>query len=169
VTGVRLTPAEAARRLKSTLVEEIRRQTGNGIKRGMTVAARYARRDYRSEGLGRALWAKKATRPGIPRLLVSVARVVDQGDRWATGLKVSGMAAVIEKGGRVQPHKIKGSWGKPLVFVGKSGTKVFPNVVQHPGCPVPARPALDRALESASGALREQVDRGLKRAAEVFG
>ena len=113
---------------------------------------------YRSRsGLGRALWHATKRPSGKPPLLVKVGRTSKKGDTYVTGIVVTGMAALIEKGGRTKAHKIRPLTAKRLAF-NVGGNAVFAKLVQHPGStvtPTPvARPDLQRAKERIASGLQ---------------
>lgn len=132
------------------------------------VATRLAaiRRDFETKsGLGRSLDRKG--RAHFDGIVVAVKTRLQNGG-IETGVELRGLAAVIEKGGRLRAHTIK---GKPsLAFVGKGGRRVVVPSVNHPGGRV--RPHelavgdLKRSAPGAAAAVTRAVDR-LK--AETFG
>jgi hypothetical protein len=145
-----------AKRLPTAVLNGIRNQ----VRQNITTV----KRDIRTKsGLGNRIWGKKGK--GLDSI-VTLVKSRAAGGAVETGIKLKGMAAMIESGGQIKPHKIV---GKPfLVFPGKSGGVTFAKVVNHPGAPVRAhnfaRQALDRdgqkittSVDKSVGKLRDQV------------
>lgn len=105
--------------------------------RGFTAEVRKrARKDYRSRSLGRALWGrgrkKTATHP--PLVLKTIpARLSASSGGFIGGLRVKGIAALIETGGSIERHRIKGN---PFLYFESKGKLVRARVVRHPGAKV---------------------------------
>jgi len=106
--------------------------------RGFTAEVRkQARKDYKSHPLGRALWGRsrenRATNP--PLVLKTIpARLSGTEGGYIGGLAVKGIAALIETGGTISPHRIHGT--PFLYFEGSDGGLVRARTVRHPGAKV---------------------------------
>jgi hypothetical protein len=152
------------------------REVKNAIRRAGNKGRREALERLSSRGLGRVLanlhggrkiftqrHGKTAT--GVPPLIVNLSRVRVQGQAggrtFETGLKASGMAALIEQGGRTRPHTIQARRGVKLYAGGRP--------VRHPGSRVPRNPFLDAGGRVAEMSLGRELEDGIVRAAREAG
>lgn len=176
--GQRITPSQAVRRFRELELRQMRSAIGNGLRAATREAMKGAENERAETGrLARALWGGrkgaswrtfqkrqgkstlgKALKgkffgTGVPPLIVGVSRVRLQGNSQVGGVQASGMARLIEKGGRIRPHPIRRGSG----------------VIRHPGAEVVPRPILPRRAERARGLLPGKLEYAMKRAIEKAG
>jgi hypothetical protein len=139
----------------------------NGIRNQVRQTITTVKRDIRTRsGLGNRIWGKNGS--GLNKI-VTLVKSRAAGGQVETGIKLKGMAAMIESGGQTKPHIIK---GKPyLAFPGKGGSGfTITKRVNHPGAPVRrhdfARQALDRDGQKINAAVAASLQRTKER---IFG
>ncbi len=110
----------------------------------------------RERGVMRRVFGKKASGA---RKLISKRKLRTVGDGIEQPIKIVGLAAIQEQGGRTAPHRIRPSRGNLLVIGGKP---IFaPDGVQHQGANMPAFPFADRAAQRHGGRLKEEMEKEL--------
>ena len=126
-------------------------------------ARKNVRQAFKQTTLGRKFWARGRKRSKrIPPLKLKNRPMSVRRDRITTGVDVIGMAALIEGGGRIAPHRIRGNpW---LVWPGGRA-----RVVNHPGMAVQKEPVGERTWRRAEPILRDAVDRGISKLARDLG
>jgi hypothetical protein len=146
--------------------KQLTRTLENSLRRNVRRSLGQIKTEIRGTGLGSAIWGRKAS--GLSTL-VSLIRVRREGDGFATGVKLSGLAKMIETGGRIARHDIEPKNASMLAFRAGGGT-VFAKHVNHPGAQVGrhdiARRALERDTPAISAATQADVVALLN---EVFG
>ena len=139
----------------------------NGIRNQVRQTITVVKSDIRTKsGLGRRIWGKKAS--GI-NSIVTLVKARSAGGLVETGIKLKGMAAMIESGGQTKPHVIK---GKPyLAFPGKGGDGfTITKQVNHPGAPVRRHDFAKDALDRDGQKIQLAVSASLQRTKErIFG
>lgn len=119
-------------------------------------------------GLGQTVWAKR--RGSIPQQVSLIqARVADGGQSLITGVKLKGLARLIEEGGRTKAHQIKPRTAPKLAFK-VAGNLVFARGVNHPGSPVRAHGIAGRIMANNTGPAvqREVYEATSKLITEIF-
>jgi hypothetical protein len=146
--------------------KQLTRTLENSLRRNVRRSLAGIKTEIRGTGLGSSIWGRKAS--GLSTL-VSLVRVRREADGFATGVKLSGLAKMIETGGRIRPHDIEPKNASTLSFRA-DGRTVFAKRVRHPGGPVSrhdiARRALERDAPAISAATQADVVTLLN---EVFG
>jgi len=138
-----------------TFQRQVSRGFENALRRGVRRALKDVNNDIRNRsGLGRSIWGKKGK--GL-KAFATLIRPRREGEMVETGIKFRGLAALIEKGGRIAPHKITPVEGGKLIFEGRSG-RVFAKVVNHPGAPVRAHGYGRQAVEKHAPAIAAEVN-----------
>lgn len=138
--------------------------------RGFTAEVRkQARKDYKRHALGRALWTRpRANRSSNPPLVLKTipARLSATHGGYIGGLAVRGIAALIETGGTIESHIIRGN--PFLYFQAGEGKLVRARAVRHPGAKVQklssvqtglmrVRPVVERIMRHNLEKLFEKV------------
>lgn len=116
--------------------------------------------------IGRKIWGKN--RSGLSKQVTLIkARASGDGKAIETGVKLVGIPKLIEDGGRIKPHVIKGDpW---LVFQGKTGI-VSVHSVNHPGGAVHAHRFARQHVERDTSLVLHEVRAGItKLIGETFG
>jgi len=167
-----MTPAEAARAFRLFDDKLQRKVIGNAIRRGVRAAAAAALKRVRERGLGRALWTNRNSKrkgiSGTPPLIVRASRVKRSGPTWSAGITAHGVAALIQTGGRIKPHKITAKLAKRLVF--KLGDRwIATKSVRHPGASVQAQPFLEQAAREAESTVAKAGQEGIAAALREAG
>lgn len=104
--------------------KDLDRVIGNAFRKiGRRIQAQ-ARKEARTKGVMRTVFGKS---PSGSQKLFTVSRLLRQGGELTATLKVKGLAAIQETGGRTLPHRILRPWGrdKPIMHPG----------AQHPRMP----------------------------------
>ena len=134
----------------ATTIDEFRKRLGilastgqidKAMKPPMRLALRLAkkeiRRSLKATPLGAALWkGSKASRSGKPRLSVGKSTVARGSSGLEAKFSLKGVAAMIDKGGKIDSHKIRPRGATELAFPGSgsfSGNVVRVREVNHPG------------------------------------
>ena len=124
-----------------------------------------ARKQLRATGLGRALWRRRRrpSRSQPPLILRTLrTRLNRSAGAFQGGIKVKGMAAIIEQGGFVASHKIEAVNARFLVFqVG--GLTIRTRSVQHPGANVRRRAFVQSGQRKAIPAIERTMRARLNR------
>jgi phage gpG-like protein len=112
------------------------------------------------------------TRSGDLRRGIKPVKSSKKGNNFTVGLSNAvPYAGAHEFGGSTPPHTIVAANADTLVFVGRDGTLVFRESVNHPGSNIPPRPFLLPALEEANRKFfAPEVTRALVNGVrEIFG
>jgi hypothetical protein len=126
----------------------------NAFRRGVRRIATEVRTKMRGEGIGRSIWGRK---PASLTKQVYGMRVTKVGDELTTGVKLKGLPAMIEEGGRVRPHQIKPRPGKALASAARNFFAKGP--VQHPGMSIGARHFARTAMSREAPAIMADCNR----------
>lgn len=142
---------ESSKRFRRGLTRTI----ANSLRRGVRKTITDTKRDIRTgSGIGVAVWGRK---PSGLNKIVTLIRVRADEAQVVTGIKLKGLALLIEQGGQIAPHKIRiGS------FIDSRGRHMPARTVQHPGGPV-------RAHGFGGSNLRRDEDRILNTLADDVG
>jgi len=128
-----------AGRLPGTVLNAVRRP----LRRRITVIKRRIKTEC---GIGVSIWGANAS--GLNKIVTLIKARVREG-ALETGVKVVGLAALIEQGGRIKPHIIKRGFGR----------KPMP----HPGSDVRghniARQEMDSVGSEVMFAVREDIQK----------
>lgn len=128
-----------AGRLPGVVLNAVRRP----LRRSITVVKRRIRTEC---GLGASVWGKNGS--GLNSIVTLVKARVRQG-ALETGIKVVGLARLIETGGNIKPHTIRRGFGR--------------GPIPHPGSIVRghniARQELDKAGPEVLHAVREDISK----------
>lgn len=136
------------KKLPTNVLNSIRRQ----VRRTITTVKRDIRQ---SSGIGRRIWQKNAS---TLNKLVTLVRARVRDNAIETGISLKGLPGLIEQGGQIKRHEIK---GKPwLIFTGKQGL-VFAKKVQHPGAAVRRHSYADQAVKRDESAVQLEVRTGI--------
>jgi hypothetical protein len=135
-----------AGRLPSTVLNAVRRP----LRRQITVIKKRIRTEC---GIGRSIWGGNAS--GLNTVVTLIKARVKNG-ALETGVKVVGIPALIEQGGRIKPHTIRRGFGR--------------GPIPHPGSAVRAhniaRQEMDKIGPQIMMAVREDIS---KLIAKTFG
>lgn len=143
--------------------KEAGREQINAIRRGMTFARGLVIERIRRTGVGRALWGRKVKGA---RLMVPRQRVTRSGNVIHGGLLLRGLAAMVEAGGRTQPHVILPKNASILALKLPGGAVAFATKVQHPGSRIPAQPSAQAAMREALPRIAAEIDKGMQKLAD---
>lgn len=125
---------------------------------------RAARKEMSEElmksALGNRLWRGGAKPASTPKLLLDPVKLRSTSDGMEGGFKILGLAALMIKGGKTAPFRIRPRRGKFLRFDGRSG-EVFAQAVQHPGSRVERVNAVEPVLEKRAAAYTPKAARAL--------
>ena len=117
---------------------------------------------FRQRGVGRSLFGQK---PSGARKLISRSKLREREGEFVQPIKLKGLAAIQEKGGRTRAHVIRAREGGRLSFrIG--GKPIFIRQVRHPGSNMPAIPFAQRAASRHVGLLAQEMDKELARVVE---
>ena len=143
-----MTPREASIKLDN-LGLSTEKAPKAAIKRAVTRWRSLTIKDEKTHGLVRTILGKYGVSQWPP--MVNKLKTIKLGLRYIGGLKLSGLSALQEGGGRTKAHKIKGAFGH-------KGTVV------HPGGPVPPYPSASNMVPAVEAYLGEQLDKEVTRA-----
>lgn len=156
----------------------MKKELRKALRTPVSKATRAARKDVKSRILkstfGRGIWKGKIKdEPGRPRFMLSRSRVRRSTtlNWWVGSFKLSGMAAMIDLGGRLRRHTIKPKSASKLVFAGTGGLQgqtVVTRSVSHPGAVVRRQNIVKPALNRASRRLVPETIDGLQRVRAKF-
>lgn len=154
-----ITAHEAAVRL-GLLDKEIDRAALNAARRTVTYWRSLTMTGIRSKGVGRAIFEKKAQ--GL-KVIIKRDRTRQEGDAFLGGLRLRGMAAMQEIGGKTAAHLIvaKRARGGLLGFLGPNGHVITPKSVHHPGSRIPAMPSAGPAQPLVEARAVQELEKGL--------
>lgn len=137
------------------------------LRKAMRLGKKGIRRALKETTLGAALWKTK-DKSGKPSLSLGKTRV----ERGASGLEahftIKGIAASIDQGGKIAPHKIRAR-GELLAFEGTKGSAGIIRVreVNHPGAIVrrqnTAQPIMDRGIRALEKDVADEFDKLARR------
>jgi len=144
----------------------LRRAVVNSLRRTVRRTATVVKQEIRSgSGIGRTIWGKNAS--GLTKQgLVSIIRPRVSGDSIETGLSFRGIPKLIEEGGRIKAHRIKGKTARGfLAFEGRKGL-ILTKSVQHPGSTVRAHGFGGSALRRNERMIADDVNAAIRKAVE---
>lgn len=128
----------------------------NAFRRGVRRIASQIRPSFLGTGIGRAIWGKRAS--GLSKLVYGM-RVTKVGDELQTGIKLKGIPALLEDGGRILPHVIKPKNAPFLVFQAGGRWVRTAKGVRHPGMPLLAHNFARTAIARETPAIIEDLNR----------
>lgn len=165
-------PAKWAAAVRRTQQQAKDKPFLDAVRRGLKPGREFALQELRGTRLGQAIFGnrKKAAKGMVRQNLIGSSARRRSETVFEGSLRAKGLAALIEKGGKTKPHKIKAWRGKFLVFkaTGRSGGflglrkrsgLIAVPAVNHPGAPVPREPFLRRSMERAAPKIRAEVSR----------
>jgi hypothetical protein len=129
----------------------------NALRRGLTRVATATKNEIRTRsGIGRSIWAKKASTLSKQ---VYRMKVTKRGEDLETGIKLKGIPALIEEGGRIAAHSIRPK-SRPFLAFQASGRWIFTRKpVQHPGSMVHRHGFAKAAMDREAPAIVEEMNR----------
>lgn len=145
-----------------TLPQIIEREIKNGIRRGQNRLRTAVGDEFRSRGVGRAIFAK-GYRKGALKTIMAREKVKKTGDTYEVGLRIKGIAAIVARGDRTAAHPI-GTAGQ--ILANRASGFFARGRVNHPGSQMQRDDFPGRALSRVGGSFRTEVDKGMSRAAE---
>lgn len=134
--------------LERSLLPRLKPQAGNVLGRALTDA----RRDFESTSLF----------PERMRALLWMRKLETTPDGFKTEFGASGMAAIMDQGGKTEPHTIRARRVRALRYPGDIGV-MFSRSVQHPGSRFRKRGFMDKAAERAEREIGPALDREAQR------
>jgi hypothetical protein len=140
------------REVRAGLVRALRR-TGTAVQGTMVDL-------FRQRGIGRRIFGKKATGA---RALITRSKLRTRDGVLEQPIKIKGLAAIQERGGRIKAHVIKPKMRKALRF-GVAAAEKFAPLVNHPGANMPAIPFAQRAANQHMTKFRDEVEKELAKA-----
>ncbi len=149
--------AEFRQKLPANVLNSIRRQ----IRRTITTV----KQDIRTKSrFGERIWGQKPK--GLDKL-VTLIKAQSTGLAIRTGIKLKGIPAMIESGGKIQAHKIQ---GVPWMSFQIKGIGIRIKTVNHPGSAVRGHGFAERALERDADLVNKEVRIGIdKLIGDTFG
>lgn len=147
-------------------------KTANAIRRVITAARTDAKARVGTDGIGRRIWGRKSS--GLNALIKRERLRHVGGGSFQGGLKVHGLAGLIEKGGQIAPHEIRGvgrflaSKDRGFMVSGghKSTRRGLVAAVKHPGGPVAAKARVKEAWDAAQPRFPGEIAKALGEAME---
>jgi len=162
---VAITVHDYARRFNS--LTKRAKKTALPVMRASTKEAKKEmRRDFKSRGLGRALWGRRRKKKSqrIPQLVIGRTSTKGRvGSTLVSQFDIKGMAATIDSGGQIDPHFIEQKT-KPLSFRGTNqfaGLSIITSRVEHPGHIVSRRNVVDKNLRKVEPAYLRAMEKAL--------
>lgn len=143
-------------------VRQLGRVQADGLRRGLSTAREEALRAFQGRGIGRTLFR---TDRGQGERLVTLEDVKATEGGAEGGIKLSGLAALQEAGGRTKAHTIAPKRTTVLRFA-EGGSILFRSTVRHPGSRVQGVPFAEPALLRAEPAMASDMDAALQSAAD---
>lgn len=141
------------------------------VRRYTSLVRKEARTGYRGTSIGKKLWGR-GKRTGSPTLsLKTIRAVLSRTERaWVGGIKVKGMAAIMEQGGKTAPHIIRPRVSAYLYFPSRSGGLIKASSVRHPGSQIRRYPVIQRAQKRTISEVRKSMETAISKLfAERFG
>lgn len=142
-----MTPQEAALAF-GALPQQVNRQTRNAVRRSLSYWRKLTLGGVVERGIGKAIWGEKK----LTSLRAIVKRdgdvEINSDGSVLGGLKITGIAALMETGGRTLPHDIT-THGKRW---------------RHPGSNVPATPSAAPVVGEVGTRCRDEIDKGMSKA-----
>lgn len=126
------------------------------VRAAVESAERKAESGFMERNPGKSIFSS----PRAPKLDLSTAPIRS---RSASGfeIRVRGMAALIETGGRTRPKKIRARTGRLLAFDGRAG-RVFAREVNHPGSRIAKQGTTEKAVKELERTAPAMIDRALQ-------
>jgi len=148
-----MTPIEAHKRLVAFRISTEKAPI-TAVRRAMTRWRSLTIKDEQQHGIVRALLGRYSLTKFPP--IVLKMKVQKVGLNYTGGLKLLGLSALQENGGRTRAHKIAGAFGR-------KGTAT------HPGGNVPAWPSADKVKPQVEEYLAAQLEREVNKAIAAAG
>lgn len=146
-----------------TIPQPIERETKNAIRRGQNRLRTAVGEEFRSHGVGRAIFAE-GFKKGALKTILAREKVKKIGEVFEVGLRIKGIAAIVETGGRTLPHGI-GASGKIL---SNPATGFFARgPVNHPGSRFASDDFAGRAVAKTAGQFKAEVAKVPSRIASI--
>lgn len=147
-----------------TLPQIMERQTLASIRRGQNRLRRAVAEEFRSRGVGAAIFRAGYSASGLKTILAR-EKVKKVGNTYEVGLRIKGVAAIVAKGDRTKAHPIKPQRGTAL---GNKAAGFFARgPVAHPGSQFNRDDFPGRALARTTGEFRTEVAKGVAKVAEI--
>jgi len=121
-----------------------------------------ARTGYRGTSIGKKLWGR-GRRTGSPTLsLKTIRAALSRSERaWVGGIKIKGMAAIMEQGGSTAPHIIRPRTAAYLYFPSPGGGLIRASSVRHPGSRIRRYPVIERAQKRTLPEVKKAMERAV--------
>jgi len=154
----------ASGRLKrlQTLPQILENETKNGIRRGQNRLRTALFDEFRAGGIGRAIFG--STKKGAAKTVIARERIQKNGETYEVGIRIKGIAAIVERGGRTMRHAI-GQAGK--ILSNPAAGFFAKGQVNHPGAQMKRDDFAGRAVAKVRSAFRAEVEKGVAKAAAV--
>jgi hypothetical protein len=149
------------------LVRILRNELTRGLRRAAAPIVSAIKQDVSTRtAFGRRIWGVK---PAGLNSAVSMTGTFVQVDYVQLAIRLKGIPAMLEQGGRIQPHPIKPKLAGVLAFQA-GGKTVFRRAVKHPGGPVHAHHFAESRIKAAGPAIVHEASAALGKALkESFG
>jgi len=160
-----ITVHDYARRFNS-LTKRVKKTALPVMRASSKEAKKQIRRDFKSQGLGRALWGRRRKKKSqrVPQLAIGRTSTKGRvGSTLISQFDVTGMAAIIDEGGKIQPHFIEQKT-KPLSFRGTNqfaGLSIVASEVDHPGHIVSRRNVVDKNMRKVEPKYLRAMEKAL--------
>jgi len=146
-----------------TLPQIMEREVKNGIRRGLNRLRTAVGEEFKSRGVGRAMFEKGFTK-GAMKTILAREKVKKVGETYEVGLRIKGIAAIVGRGGRTRQHPI-GTAGQ--VLANPAAGFFARGRVSHPGSQMQRDDFSGRALARVGGSFQTEVGKGMDKAAAV--
>lgn len=145
-----------ARRFPNVVLNAIRRP----LRRTVTKIRQRIRKE---SGIGKSIWGRHGKAKGLETFVREVRTKV-VGTSIHAGIRLTGLAAMIEQGGKIKPHLIKIKAHPIKNAFGFRGTIQHPGmVVKHPGASVRAHFFAQREMAGISSQVVEAIRQDLEK------
>jgi hypothetical protein len=163
--GLQLLGIEQAIERTRTARRDISRATLNAARRVVRRRLTRIRQDIRTAtGLGVSIWGDSPS--GLSKIVSLVRARIEEG-RVETGIKLKGLPAIIETGGRLRPHTIRPQYGKFLANPALNFISRGP--VRHTGANVRPHGIAQRHADDSLPEILREMDLALNEVASGRG
>ncbi len=146
-----------------TLPQIMEGLTKAAIRRGQNRLRKAVVDEFRSRGVGRAIFGQKVTATSM-KTIVAREKVKKTGERYEVGIRVKGIAAIVAKGEKTKAHPIGHS---NKLMASKARGFAARGTVQHPGSQMQRDDFPGRAVEKTRGAFAAEVGKIPAQVAEI--
>lgn len=146
-----------------TLPQITERAIKNGLRRGQNKLRTALGEEFRSRGVGRAMF-QRGYRKGALKTILAREKVKKSGEVYEVGIKIKGIAAIVARGDRTKAHPI----GVPGKILANPAAGFFARGrVNHPGSQMVRDDFTGRATNRTEGAFRSEVAKGMDQVAAM--